>query len=844
MLPSVSSIYPYQNAMKKFLLVIFLLVSFTFPELSAQSCFNVAAGNDTIISCTQLCLDLKARIPDVRTTDDYQVVQIPYTPYPYINPLGVIFNPTYQDDRYSDTVVLPFTFCFYGQTYSKCVVGTNGVMTFDLINANTYNAYIIDQPIPYAGGVPNDGNVAYYPRASIMGPYHDIDPENGNQPWNRRMEYIVQGTAPCRKFILNFYRIPYYGCNDSVNVTTQQMVLYEGTGIIDIFIENKPIACGSSTNNGRAILGIQNWGQDKAVAVAGRNNSTWSAVREGWRFVPSGASSLLSRVELYKNGTLISTGTTTPLGNGELEALFSNICQPEDSMSYVVRAFYKQCDNPAVETEGSDTIIVYKTLNPLSTSITNALCNAGNGTITINSPVAANIEYSVNGGASWQTSPVFTVPAGNYTVLARIIGSQCGGSKPVTVTEPALLTSFTTAAAATCALNSGSITITAAGGTPAYQYSIDNGITYQASNVFNGLAVGNYNNIKVKDANGCIANTTALVLLNDTMRLDLGPDSTICFGSSITLLPQTNAQTDTFKWTPAAGLNYDTVKNPLASPNDTTKYYLTAKWGVCRRTDSITINILHKPIANAGNDTTICYKTNATLSGSASNLSGTVNYSWSPPDSLNNPNAASTLARIDTSRKFTLTVTDNYGCNFSVTDSMWVNMMPPLVVFAGNDTNAILGREHQLLASGGTNYVWSPAGPLNNPFIANPLAKLYNDTYFTVTVTDAIGCTDDDDVFIKVYEGPNYYLPNAFTPNGDGLNDVFRPIPVGIQSTEYFRIFNRFGELMFQTNKWLDGWNGTYKGKKATGGTYVWMIKGIDKNGKVVEMRGTVILIQ
>jgi gliding motility-associated-like protein len=199
---------------------------------------------------------------------------------------------------------------------------------------------------------------------------------------------------------------------------------------------------------------------------------------------------------------------------------------------------------------------------------------------------------------------------------------------------------------------------------------------------------------------------------------------------------------------------------------------------------------------------------------------------------------------MDTTRQLTLTVTDNYGCNFSVSDSMSLFMQPPLVVFAGNDTNAILGRPHQLQASGGNNYVWSPAGPLNNPFIADPLATLYNDTYFHVLVTDAIGCTDDDDVFVKVYEGPAYYLPNAFTPNGDGLNDIFRPTPVGIRSTDYFRVFNRYGQLMYETRQWMQGWDGTLKGKPAEPGTYVWMIKGNDKNGAVVEMKGTVILVR
>jgi gliding motility-associated-like protein len=335
-------------------------------------------------------------------------------------------------------------------------------------------------------------------------------------------------------------------------------------------------------------------------------------------------------------------------------------------------------------------------------------------------------------------------------------------------------------------------------------------------------------------------------MLNDTMRLELGPDSTICFGRTITLIPQTNALTDTFKWTPRATLNFDTVRTPIATPTDTTKYYVTAKWGICTRNNSITVNVLHKPVANAGKDTIVCYKTNATLFGSASNLSGTVNYAWSPPDSLNTPNAPTTIVRLDTTRQFTLTVTDNYGCNFSVTDSVIVFMQPQLVAFAGNDTNAILGRQHQLLATGrnATDFVWSPVGPLNNPFVANPLAIIYNNTYFYVHITDAIGCVDDDTIFVKAYEGPTYYLPNAFTPNGDSRNDIFFPTPVGIRSTEYFRVFDRYGALMYQTREWLKGWDGKLKGKPASSGTYVWMIKGIDVNGSVVEMKGTVILLR
>lgn len=909
--------------MKKIVSLGLIAGLFLHTNLIAQSCFNVAAGNDTTISCLQNTINLKARIPDLRSSETYSVVQIPYQPYSYTTPLGTEDPLVYDDDHFSDSFDLPFPFCFYGVTYNKVCVGSNGVITFDVAsNAQKIEGYVINpgDSIPYAGGVPDDQFIFYAPRASIFLAYYDLNPLTS--PAERKIEWRVEGSAPCRRFVVSYYHIGNYEigpCPNSTNLCTMQAVLYEGSGIIDVFYENKP-AC-TAYQNGLAIAGVQDWKQTSAVTLPGKNGTVWTSVNEGYRYVPTGTTSLLNRVELYKNGTLISTGTTAPISNGQLEATFTGITQPEDSMSYVVRAFYQQCDNPAIETEGSDTIIVYKTLNPVTTNVTPQTCpGSGNGQTTITSPLGANIEYSAD-GSTWQTSPVFNLPAGNYTITARVIGSTCTGDTTVTITapqpfsangvktdvlcnglntgqvvfspsgpvapfefsadagvtyqtsgtfnnlaagtyifrikngvgctkdttiiitQPALISAAIITTSTSCANNDGTITITASGGTPGYEYSIDNGITYQTANIFT-VPGGNYTNIKIKDANSCTANGFANIVLNDTMRLQLGPDTTVCVGSSIILMPQTNALTDTFSWTPSATLDNASIKNPSASPIDTIKYYLTAKWGICSRTDSITVNVLHKPIVYAGPDTIICYKTTATLQGQATNTSGAVNYSWAPAATLSSPNTASTQAKPDTSQQYFLTVTDKYGCNFSVTDSMWVHMQSPVNAFAGNDTNAILGKPHQLFATGGKDYLWSPASPLNNPFIQNPLATLYTDTYFHVQVTDSVGCIGDDQVFIKVYEGPNYYLPNSFTPNGDGLNDIFRPIPVGIRSTDYFRIFNRYGTLLYETRQWMQGWDGNINGKPAASGTYVWIIKGVDKNGRIVEMKGTVILIR
>lgn len=150
--------------MKKLLL--FLLVSSISFRPIAQSCFNVSAGNDTTVSCLQTCLDLKARIPDLRTTETYQTVSIPYAPYAYVTPGGTTDPLVDADDHFSDSFFLPFPFCFFGNTYTKLVVGSNGVLTFDVLtNAKTDESFVINSSnnLPYSGGVPNNIDVFYAP---------------------------------------------------------------------------------------------------------------------------------------------------------------------------------------------------------------------------------------------------------------------------------------------------------------------------------------------------------------------------------------------------------------------------------------------------------------------------------------------------------------------------------------------------------------------------------------------------------------------------------------------------------------------------------------------------------
>ncbi len=399
--------------------------------------------------------------------------------------------------------------------------------------------------------------------------------------------------------------------------------------------------------------------------------------------------------------------------------------------------------------------------------------------------------------------------------------------------------------AVTCLTTDGEINVKANGGTTPFTYSIDNGTTYQVSNVF-AVPAGVFS-ITIKDSNNCQATVSDTVhALNGNIKVDAGPDKTICAGSGTTLSVSSSQPVTIFKWLPSSGLNNSTAATPVASPADTTTYVVNAASAVCSGTDTIRVNVLHKPIANAGNDTVICNNTYAVLNGSVSNSSGSVNYLWTPSADVQNPNAARTLVYPKTIRpvRYRLQVTDNYGCNFKVFDDVIVTMHGPVPAFAGNDTIAALGLPHQLMGSGGIQYSWSPAHSLNDPLIRNPFTILQNDTRFYLTVTDELGCVGTSSVLVKVFKGPTYYVPNAFTPNGDGINDIFKAIAPGIKQTFYFKVFNRWGREMFNTQNITKGWDGNYNGEPQPTSVYVWIIKGLDLAGQPVELKGTVTLIR
>jgi gliding motility-associated-like protein len=157
----------------------------------------------------------------------------------------------------------------------------------------------------------------------------------------------------------------------------------------------------------------------------------------------------------------------------------------------------------------------------------------------------------------------------------------------------------------------------------------------------------------------------------------------------------------------------------------------------------------------------------------------------------------------------------------------------------------VVGQPLQLNASGGSYYLWSPGTGLSNRDIPDPVAELNDDITYILEVTTQAGCFAFDTMNVRVFKtAPDIFVPTAFTPNSDRLNDFLVPIPAGISELEFFRVYNRWGELVFSTSEVGKGWDGKINGKEQGTDTFVWYVRGRDYTGKTIFKKGSSTLIR
>lgn len=341
---------------------------------------------------------------------------------------------------------------------------------------------------------------------------------------------------------------------------------------------------------------------------------------------------------------------------------------------------------------------------------------------------------------------------------------------------------------------------------------------------------------------GCINNDSIKVNVIPFVTAFAGNDTTICRGDSIILNAVTNGLY--FSWSPTASLNDAAIKNPLAFPLTTTTYSLLSSVGKCNASGNITVRVVPYPTAFAGLDTAICFGNTTQLNA---NITGS-QFTWSPANSLQNSHSLNPIAGPQTTTTYILTVNDTLGCPKPATDSVTIKVIPPIKAFAGNDTTIVENQPLQLNATGGTIYTWSPTTGMNDPNIPNPIVIITNapqTIVYRVRVSVPELCFAFDDIKVTVFKTvPSIFIPTAFTPNHDGLNDILKPILAGMKNLRFFRVFNRWGQLVYSTSEIGKGWNGTLSGAEEPSGTYVFEAEAEDYLGNLVFKKGTVVLIR
>ncbi len=440
-------------------------------------------------------------------------------------------------------------------------------------------------------------------------------------------------------------------------------------------------------------------------------------------------------------------------------------------------------------------------------------------------------------------NPIHTYPAvGTYDVTF-IVGSDKGCID--TVVKPILITdkpAFTVTNDTTiCTIDTLQINVFGAGSAVWLpNYNINN------VNITNPLVSPDVTTtyfVTLTDPFGCVGSDSVKINVIANVVQSLPTDTTICRTDAIVLQLASNGLN--FVWTESPTgntLSNSNIKNPVATPLVNTQYNVTGTVGKCFDQKSILVRVVPYPLADAGIDTTIC------LGGSAQlNASGGSSYFWSPAAFLNNRNIPNPVSiNPSGSVNYIVSVTENLGCPKAVKDTVIV-IVAKIIADAGpRDTSIVLGQPLQLNATGSTNYLWSPATWLNNIAIHNPVSLPQDNIEYVVRVSNNVGCFDTDTINVRVFRVvAGLYVPTAFTPNGDGKNDIFRPIALGMKSVNIFRVFNRWGQLLYSSsNAESQGWNGTFKGKPQDPATYVWYAEGVDYLDRKVSKKGYVVLIR
>ncbi len=336
--------------------------------------------------------------------------------------------------------------------------------------------------------------------------------------------------------------------------------------------------------------------------------------------------------------------------------------------------------------------------------------------------------------------------------------------------------------------------------------------------------------VTITTPEGCVVQDTLVVNVEVDVPVPIVGDTAVCLGGSVQLLAQGGT---TYAWQAAPGISDLNIADPVVSPQ-ADQYYVVTLSNTCGSVADSAFVDVRQVVALAWPDTTVCPNEQVTLSAS-----GGAFYAWSPTTGLSDPDAAVTEATVQASTTYTVMVSDALGCTAAATTT--VNVFPAPTVNAGQDSGIDFGDQAQLVGLGNGTMIWSPALTLSCDSCVAPVAEPLSSTTYTVVLIDANGCRATDQV--TVFVNGSLFVPNTFTPNGDGVNDSFSARATEVKEFRLL-VFNRWGEEIFAATQLSQSWDGSYHGVSSPIDTYVWRVDLTELNGKKRTVFGHVNLVR
>jgi gliding motility-associated-like protein len=449
------------------------------------------------------------------------------------------------------------------------------------------------------------------------------------------------------------------------------------------------------------------------------------------------------------------------------------------------------------------------------------------------SPITFNKAPSFNWSdtSGYNPGPAFTPAIANFTfsVTATCAPAFCGDVQLKgrdTICNLADTVTYIAATSGTC--------------TPNFQWTLPTGIYSQIVNDSTVKVVypasGLYN-IIVTNMGGCNVKSDTVVahVLLSPRSVSLGRDSLFCNPGSMSL--DAGAGFARYQWQDGSSGQHYLV-------NKGGSYFVLA-YNACNEYFSDTMQVTYRLPGTAiatPVDTAYC----VALAPIQFSANGGDTYVWSPATYLDDAQTSDPVGKPDASIKYTVTVKDTL-CNRTNTVNVNVRVVPPPLVglTKTNDVNCSAGVA-ELIATGGDRYEWTPDPTLSGISIANPLVRPEKTTTYVVTAYNSLNCGTQDSITVNFEKTgiANIYMPNAFSPNGDGKNDVFRVVSAGSVTMEVFNVYNRLGELVFSTKDISKGWDGNINGQPADVGSYYWYVSASSPCTDNLFKKGYVILVR